>query len=85
MDAKEKDEKILYYLAKVVQDLALKNYTEIVKTIKELLEIDEKADYGHQADRNNQCGNRRWCLGKFRTKEQNSGGGGQKKMEDISA
>ena len=37
MDAKEKDEKILYYLAKVVQDLALKNYTEIVKTIKELL------------------------------------------------
>ena len=45
MDAKEKDEKILYYLAKVVQDLALKNYTEIVITIKELLEIDEKADY----------------------------------------
>lgn len=45
MDAKEKDEKILYYLAKVVQDLALKNYAEIVKTIKELLEIDEKADY----------------------------------------
>ena len=35
MDAKEKDEKILYYLAKVVQDLALKNYTEIVKKIKE--------------------------------------------------
>ena len=45
MDAKEKDEKILYYLAKVVQDLALKNYPEIVKTIQKLLEIDEKADY----------------------------------------
>ena len=28
-----------------MQDLALKNYPEIVKTIQELLEIDEKADY----------------------------------------
>ena len=43
MDAKEKDEKILYYLAKVVQDLALKNYkeTEIINKRKTKKERDD--------------------------------------------
>lgn len=45
MDAKEKDEKIVVYLTKIVQDLGEKKYDSIILTIKELLEIDEKADY----------------------------------------
>lgn len=42
---KEKDDKIVFYLSKIVQDLGDKNYEEIVKNVKLLLEIDVKADY----------------------------------------
>lgn len=45
MDAKEKDSKIIMYLGKIVQDLGEKKYGLIIETIKELLQIDEKADY----------------------------------------
>lgn len=45
MDAREKEEKIVLYLTKIVQDLETKNYEEIVKNINLLLEIDEKPDY----------------------------------------
>lgn len=45
MDAKEKDNKIVMYLTKIVQDLGEKKYDSIIVTIKELLQIDEKADY----------------------------------------
>lgn len=45
MDAKEKDNKIVMFLTKIVQDLGEKKYDSIIVTIKELLQIDEKADY----------------------------------------
>lgn len=45
MDAKEKEEKVVYYLTQIVQYLGEKKYEDIVQMINELLQIDEKADY----------------------------------------
>ncbi len=45
LSAKEKDDKIVFYLTKIVQYLGEKKYEEIVENVKLLLEIDVKADY----------------------------------------